>query len=546
VAGLLESAAVDARGRGAAWTAGELFEMAFNATDPDHRDDRIRRALAGGGCFITAAESDRAVALVEQVAQLVSADTSAEYQVILGDGRRGNVGFVEASYRRAVTVATPGTRISARAHSELAVALRDQGRLRDSLAMGEHAAQAARQADDFDTLLYALTTTYVVQVRGLIGDAESTYRTISALLAEPRARDAEARSLIAPMFRAAFRLDSSSAADIGDRLVAHAASTGDLAMCLWLEKTTAGFEVRAGDLAAALRRFDRIRVYSHVPEFLPFVAEVRTTLATHMGDTESARAWAKTAIAGARERGSLTALIISLGWLATAEIAAADWSAAIVPLRELHHIATEYGFHVNAYPWQRDFIEAAVRLGALDEARQVLEEMRTVADRTRFVAWDAMAVRGAALIAAHDGDVETAVATAATLLDRRSDHTPLEYGRTLLTYGTLARRAKKRGTARDALAEAFAIFTRLESVPWQQRARDELQRVGLRATDNELTATEQRVARLVASGCSNKQTADQLHLAVKTVEYLLTSIYRKLRIRSRTELAARYSIEASA
>jgi DNA-binding CsgD family transcriptional regulator len=52
-----------------------------------------------------------------------------------------------------------------------------------------------------------------------------------------------------------------------------------------------------------------------------------------------------------------------------------------------------------------------------------------------------------------------------------------------------------------------------------------------------LTATERRVAELVGSGHSNQETAAELFLSVKTVEANLTRIYRKLSVRSRTELA---------
>jgi DNA-binding CsgD family transcriptional regulator len=52
-----------------------------------------------------------------------------------------------------------------------------------------------------------------------------------------------------------------------------------------------------------------------------------------------------------------------------------------------------------------------------------------------------------------------------------------------------------------------------------------------------LTPTEEQVAALVAEGKSNKEVAAVLVLSVHTVEAALTSIYRKLDIRSRTELA---------
>src|SRR5207249_2428924 len=52
-----------------------------------------------------------------------------------------------------------------------------------------------------------------------------------------------------------------------------------------------------------------------------------------------------------------------------------------------------------------------------------------------------------------------------------------------------------------------------------------------------LTFGERRVAELVARGWTNKEVASALDLRAKTVEWTLTNIYRKLHLRSRTELA---------
>jgi DNA-binding CsgD family transcriptional regulator len=56
----------------------------------------------------------------------------------------------------------------------------------------------------------------------------------------------------------------------------------------------------------------------------------------------------------------------------------------------------------------------------------------------------------------------------------------------------------------------------------------------------DLTPTEGRVAELVAAGSTNREVADALFLSIHTVEANLKRIYRKLGIRSRTELASRF------
>ena len=52
-----------------------------------------------------------------------------------------------------------------------------------------------------------------------------------------------------------------------------------------------------------------------------------------------------------------------------------------------------------------------------------------------------------------------------------------------------------------------------------------------------LTPAERRIAELVAEGMRNREIGQALFMSVGTVEAHLTRIYRKLGIRSRSELA---------
>jgi DNA-binding CsgD family transcriptional regulator len=90
------------------------------------------------------------------------------------------------------------------------------------------------------------------------------------------------------------------------------------------------------------------------------------------------------------------------------------------------------------------------------------------------------------------------------------------------------------------LATALAMFEELGARLWAERAREELARVGGRAPAGDaLTPTERRIAELVAEGLTNREVAATLFVTPKTVESALTRIYRKLDVRSRTELARR-------
>jgi DNA-binding NarL/FixJ family response regulator len=102
------------------------------------------------------------------------------------------------------------------------------------------------------------------------------------------------------------------------------------------------------------------------------------------------------------------------------------------------------------------------------------------------------------------------------------------------------------------LRAALATFERLNAEPWAQRARRELAASGehVRARRDvptrELTPQELQVALAVADGATNREAAAALFVSPKTVEAQLTSIYRKLNLRSRTQLARAMHMESTA
>jgi DNA-binding CsgD family transcriptional regulator len=87
-------------------------------------------------------------------------------------------------------------------------------------------------------------------------------------------------------------------------------------------------------------------------------------------------------------------------------------------------------------------------------------------------------------------------------------------------------------------------FESLGAVPWMDRARAELHATGETVPRREgpalreLTPQELQVALLVGKGATNREAGAALFLSPKTVEAHLGRIYRKLGVRSRTELAA--------
>ncbi|WP_063783765.1 ATP-binding protein, partial [Streptomyces sp. WM6372] len=128
-----------------------------------------------------------------------------------------------------------------------------------------------------------------------------------------------------------------------------------------------------------------------------------------------------------------------------------------------------------------------------------------------------------------------------TLRDAPSD-AGMELVEALLAQGRQLFAAGERGRARDRLREAADLAERTGGLRLLTLAERALREGGARVPaaartgSGALTGSERRIAELAAAGRTNTEIADLLHLARRTVETHLTSTYRKLGIRSRSEL----------
>jgi DNA-binding CsgD family transcriptional regulator len=190
-------------------------------------------------------------------------------------------------------------------------------------------------------------------------------------------------------------------------------------------------------------------------------------------------------------------------------------------------------------------IEAYALVGRADEAHRSLDVLEGLVESTASPSGRAFVPRLRGLLALHPDEAmahfEQAVCAAESL------GWPLETARTELLYGQRLRRDRRRRESRPHLMRAAALFERLGARPWAERARAELEATGERARPrkapvlDQLTPQEIQLARIVAQGLSNREAAEHMFLSPKTVEAHLSTMYRKLGVRSRTELAARIS-----
>ena len=189
-----------------------------------------------------------------------------------------------------------------------------------------------------------------------------------------------------------------------------------------------------------------------------------------------------------------------------------------------------------------EFIEAAARAGTPElatEAHRRLAAM-TMASGTDWAL--GIAARSGALLA-EDKRAEELHVEAIQRLGRTRIATDL--ARAHLLYGEWLRRQRRRTHARNELKAAHELFTDFGMDAFAERARVELEATGERArkrtmdTSEQLTPQELQVARLAAQGNTNREIAAQLFISPNTVEYHLRKAFRKLDVKSRTQLANR-------
>ncbi|MGH9281245.1 MAG: ATP-binding protein [Acidimicrobiales bacterium] len=192
----------------------------------------------------------------------------------------------------------------------------------------------------------------------------------------------------------------------------------------------------------------------------------------------------------------------------------------------------------------RHAVIAQVRNGRVGEAERTVAWVEGCAERLPCRWPRIAAATGRASLAEARGKADTAEAGFRAALALHGDvDLPPERVETLLQFGSFLRRSGRLVEARDALREALALAERIGATWLARVVHAELAVAGGRrrrrdASPEGLTAQEQRVAELAASGSTAADIARQLSLSVRTIETHLGRIYAKLGIHSQRELMA--------
>jgi DNA-binding NarL/FixJ family response regulator len=257
---------------------------------------------------------------------------------------------------------------------------------------------------------------------------------------------------------------------------------------------------------------------------------------------DKARSAAEEVVEIALRTGHRLYLIGGLATLGGIELSVGRARAAAAALERARELARQSGIvPLGRFGILPDAVEAAVALGDLERAEEIAGDLTACADRLARPWALALAARCAGLVAAAHDDWDTMESAFARALVHHGDQPRvLPHARTQLVFGRCLRRAGRKRDARVTLEDALETFRSAGATSWAERAGEQLRRIGGRQTParGELSATEAKIAELVARGRSNAEAAAELQLSPRTVEWNLSKIYRKLAVRSRSELAA--------
>jgi DNA-binding CsgD family transcriptional regulator len=570
VADELEAAARQTRARGAPAGAAELAEQALRLTPPDDERAVRRRTVDAADHLFAAGDTERAITLLEHA--LAGAAPGPERASILhrlgsvlthARGPRDGIARLEEALAH-----TEGDHaLEAAIELELADTLRYATGPRSAEPHAVAAVGAAERAEDDALRCAALAVLGLIEFRlgrGIDREAMARAVALEEWLALPPAMWSPklllcdqlfwsndligARRLAEELRNAARRADGRHEGDgtgpapvgaVGSSFVSEALAEPEPVFYLALIEWRAGNWRRAAELAEEARAPDE---QSGRDGLAAVVDWPRTLIAAHRGLVDEARERAGRALAQAESAG-IEAAVAGYQWvLGFLELSEDNPTAAVPHLRAARRAREMGGHDEPGQMWELpDLLDALVAVGELDEAEAIAaaaEERARSLDR----AWAlALSARTQAVVAAARGDLEGSFAAfEEALAEHARTRDPFQHARTLLALGITQRRAKRRGAARTTLEQALAGFEELGAPLWAKQTRAELGRIGGRApSQGDLTASERRIAELVAEGRTNREVAAALFVTEHTVATALTRIYRKVGVRSRAELASR-------
>ncbi|HEY3724741.1 MAG TPA: AAA family ATPase, partial [Acidimicrobiia bacterium] len=548
----LEAVATRALARGDARTAGDVLTRAADLSP--EAPERVKRLVAAGDAYVRGEHNEPAVSAYElALHQTADPYEQAEIQISLAGPRLAVSVSASDAFRDLARLADslraqdPARAALLDTHAALtAVSLGDAhaGRTLTRRALGVYPSFDTREAQlalSLDGLLAALSGEYARAAPALLAvDAPSAevFRSPSSVVFEYLV--AEGLTWLGE-FSAASRLVAA--------LVDRSRDANAVVLLARSLVVRAGLYLRTGYWDAALADANEAADFAlelHLPAAHAFALTVMARLEAGLGRGDDARRHGLEAL----ERADASNLAMNVygahGALGFVALSDRRGSEAVERLEAARSYAEREGItSLMAVPWAPDLVEMYLRTDQREAARGLVEQLGAWGVQTQGPLAEAVFARCRALTTDEGVEDQFRVAMAA------HGHVlaAFERARTLLAYGEWLRRERRTAESAPKLEEAAAMFDRLGAVGWRDRATAELDARGRRSPGasregrSRLTPQEFRVACTVAAGATNREAAAALFLSPRTVEHHLTTVYRKLGIRSRSELTRRVTTD---
>ena len=544
----LDEAAKIARARGAPAAAAELLDLAVGlGGDTPQRRIRCARNHRDAG------DSNRSRELLEAaVEQLAPGRLRAEALNELAAVWVVDGGFQQAArlLERALSEAEDDDALRAQILLSLSFALMHGSRLDAALRTADEAVSAAEQAGHTHLLCQALS--FRINLRFLRGDGVDDEGLQRALeLENPHApipmtfRPSVNRALLSSWTGDLERARSEMAA-----VRQHCIERGEENEVVHVAFFSFQIELWSGDFArAAVIAEDSMRHARQLGADLAqaIAMSMQALLGAHAGREDQTRADAHAAVAASLRCNAHLLAMWPMTALGLLEVSLGNYDAALTTLKPLIRSLDKApdAIEICTAPFIGDAAEALIHVGRLGEADALIDRLERSGRRLDRARMLAIGARCRAMSLATKGDVDAAAEVVQSAIEQHDRlPMPFERARSQLLQGQLERRRRRRGDAATNIGEALAVFDDLGCALWAARARSELDRATAVGSQDaaKLTETERRVVALVAAGMTNREVGAALFISPKTVAANLSRIYRKLGIRSRTELARRIEV----
>jgi DNA-binding CsgD family transcriptional regulator len=548
LAASLEEIGLQARLRGAPLTAASALQRAAALTPPGQR--RARRLTEGAGDAYVAGHAAGALEMLDQASRSPN-DPMQQADI---ERLRGRIlvlqGHADTAHRLLVSAADRVRDIDPeRAAAILAEACIDcisGGDIPAALATAREAVGLAANAGPGIQAFAGSTLVTSLALSGEAAEAGALLDRDTPLLlrADPLS---EAGQLLGHAAHSCAWLERYDVAfALFERLIVAARTASSPAALPWPLVGRAELHVRVGQWAlAAADAEEAVRLSEQTAQtaLATFALDCLSRVAAMTGREQPCRTHAERALRVIEEHRVVAGKVYVNSTLGLLELGLGRIEPASRRLECAQQSADECGLQEpRVVQYQADLVEAHARAGDARTAEIALDRFEHQARSTegRWSLGTAARCRG---LLADESDADGCFELALEHLEALP--APFEVARTHLCRGERLRRAGRRTDARHALRAGIETFDRLGAEPWANRARQELGATGQTARRRDagadrdrLTPQELQVALIVANGASNREAAAALFLSPKTIEFHLSRIYRKLSVRSRSELAA--------